>query len=112
MSDLQHGKCNALLLESVINFNFEACPERYETIARTMNVDCSSHEPAEIKKKLLSPVQVLKTELRITDQLRDPGVLREDISSLAKSAILDPCLATNPRRPELRDLEHMYEEAF
>lgn len=112
LSDLPHGKCNALLLESVINFNFEACPERYETIARTMNVDCSSHEPAEIKKKLLSAVQVLKTELGITDRLRDLGVLREDIPSLAKSAILDPCLATNPRRPELRDLEHMYEEAF
>ena len=112
LSDLPHGKCNAILLESVINFNFEACPERYGIIAQAMNADCSSQEPSDIKKKLLSAVQSLKTELNITERLRDLGISRDIIHNLAISAMRDPCLATNPKRPELRDLEHMYEEVF
>ncbi len=112
LSDLPHGECNALLLESVIDFNFEVCPERYETIAQAMNVDCSSHEPGEIKQKLLSALQALRTELGISERLSDLGVSRDTIADLAKSAIRDPCLATNPRKPSLADLEHIYEGAL
>lgn len=112
LSDLPHGECNALLLESVIDYNFEVCPERYETIAQTMNVDCSSHNPQEIKQKLLSALQALRTELGITERLGDLGVSKDDIADLANSAMRDPCLATNPRKPSVSDLEHIYEGAL
>ena len=49
LSDLPHGKCNAILLESVINFNFEACPKG-GIIAQAMNADCSSQHPSDKKK--------------------------------------------------------------
>lgn len=112
LSDLPHGECNALLLESVIDYNYEVCPERYGAIAGAMNVDCSSHNFSEIKKKLLSALQALRIELGITERLGDLGVTRDNLPALAQSAMRDPCLATNPRRPTVSDLEHIYEGAL
>lgn len=112
LSDLPHGECNALLLESVIDYNYEVCPERYEVIAENMNVDCSSHDAAVIKQKLLSALRSFRTELGITERLRNLGVTREHIPELAKNSMRDPCLATNPRRPTVTDLEHIYEGAL
>jgi alcohol dehydrogenase class IV len=40
------------------------------------------------------------------------GVRREDIGLLARKALVDPCLVTNPRRVQLSDIEAIYEEAF
>ncbi|MBU1231849.1 MAG: iron-containing alcohol dehydrogenase, partial [Proteobacteria bacterium] len=37
--DLPHGECNSLLLEHVINYNFEAAPERFRIIAETLGID-------------------------------------------------------------------------
>ncbi|PWR75918.1 alcohol dehydrogenase-like regulatory protein ErcA [Methanospirillum stamsii] len=112
LSDLPHGECNALLLESVIDFNFEVCPQRYETIAGAMNIDCQSHQESQIKQMLLHALQKLRVELGITERLGDLGVTRENLSDLAKSAMKDPCLATNPRKPTLSDLEKIYEKAL
>lgn len=111
-SDLPHGECNALLLESVIDFNYDVCPDRYQAIAEAMNIDCSSHETSGIKEKLVSTLQKLKEELGITERLSDLGVTREDLPALAGSALKDPCLATNPRKPTLSDLEVIYGKAL
>ncbi len=40
------------------------------------------------------------------------GVSKKDIPELAKKAIRDPCLATNPRKLTLEDIERMYEHAL
>ena len=37
--DLPHGECNALLLESAIEFNFPACPEKYLDIGRSLGIN-------------------------------------------------------------------------
>jgi alcohol dehydrogenase class IV len=37
--DLPHGECNALLLEHVIDFNFDAAIERYVSIGRVMGLE-------------------------------------------------------------------------
>ncbi|KAF5089990.1 Alcohol dehydrogenase 2 [anaerobic digester metagenome] len=112
LSDLPHGECNALLLESVIDYNFSVCPDRYEAVAEAMNVDCRSHDTQGIKQKLLSALQTLRNELGITEQLGDLGVTKEHIPALAKSAMRDPCLATNPRRLTVTELEQIYEGAL
>ncbi len=40
------------------------------------------------------------------------GVSRSDIPQLAKNALNDVCMVTNPRRPNQRDIEVIYEEAL
>jgi len=39
-------------------------------------------------------------------------VSRSDIPALARTAILDPCLATNPRKASVEEIERMYLNAF
>ncbi|NLV28359.1 MAG: iron-containing alcohol dehydrogenase [Methanomicrobiales archaeon] len=111
-SDLPHGECNALLLESVIDYNFDVCPGRYAAIAQAMNIDCSSCKESEVKQKILSALQKLRLELGITERLTDLGIGHEHLSELARSAIKDPCMATNPRKPTISDLETIYGKAL
>ena len=111
-SDLPHGACNAILLEPVIDFNFAACPSRYEAVGKKLKMDSAGRSPAQIKRNLLSAIRSLRESLGDTKRLSDMGVSKKDIPELAKKAIRDPCLATNPRKLTLEDIERMYEHAL
>ncbi|HWQ65730.1 MAG TPA: alcohol dehydrogenase-like regulatory protein ErcA [Methanospirillum sp.] len=111
-SDLPHGKCNTLLLEHVISYNYDTCPQRYDTIAAVMNDTNPIHNKEKGLNKILSAIRVLRESLGITETLRDMGVKQEDIPELAKKALRDPCMATNPRQPTIEDIEQIYEHAL
>lgn len=110
--DLPHGECNALLLEHVIAFNHQAVPERYDRIGEIFGVPATAL-PQEIRcQSLLEAIRAFKEGVGFQSGLGRRGVRHEDIGVLARKAIADPCLATNPRRIQLRDIERIYEEAF
>jgi alcohol dehydrogenase class IV len=64
------------------------------------------------KEKILSGIAALRETLGVTETLGNLGVTKQDIPSLARNAMHDPCMATNPRRPTLKDIERIYEEAL
>ena len=111
-SDLPHGACNAILLGPVIDFNFEACPDRYEAIGKLLNVNYTGLAQGDAKHTLVSAITSLRRALGDTETLSDLGVSKKDIPELAKKAKRDPCLATNPRKMNLMDIERIYEHAF
>jgi alcohol dehydrogenase class IV len=111
-SDLPHGQCNAILLEHVIGYNYEACPERYNMIGRVMGVDIPTSGNHDAKDKIIGTVKGLRETLGVTETFKELGVTRKDIPDLAKKAIRDPCMATNPRKPTLADIRKIYEEAL
>lgn len=111
-SDLPHGECNALLLEHVMAFNYPACPGRYEEVGGALGVDLSGVSPANRKDQLTGAVRQLREALGITATLGDLGVTRGDLPTLARNALHDPCMATNPRQPTHKDIERIYEEAL
>lgn len=111
-SDLPHGECNALLLEYVIDFNWDACPQRYELIGSAMGAEINGATGPERKRKILGAFSSFRESLGITESLADLGVNRSDIPELAKKAIRDPCLATNPRPVKREDIERLYEKAL
>ena len=111
-SDLPHGECNALLLEHVMAFNYDSCPKRYEEIGEAMGLDLAALSPAGKKERIIGLVRSLREALNITDTLSDLGVTEADIPQLAKNALRDPCMATNPRQPAAADIERIYEEAL
>lgn len=111
-SDLPHGECNALLLEHVIDYNFDACPGRYEDIGRMMGVDPAVTSRERSKRKILDAFRALRESLGVTETLSDLGVRKKDLPELAKKAFHDPCLATNPRETTVKDLEQIYEKAL
>jgi alcohol dehydrogenase len=111
-SDLPHGECNALLLEHVMAFNFPACPKRYEDVGQAMGIDLSTLGHTEKKEKIIAGIRDLRESLGVTTSLGELGVTREEIPTLARNALRDPCMATNPRQPTAKDIERIYEEAL
>jgi len=111
-SDLPHGACNAILLGPAIDFNFSACPDRYEAIGKKLKPDCAGDTPAKTKQNVLSAILSLRESLGDTQTLSELGMSKKDIPELAKKAKRDPCLATNPRIPTIADIERIYESAL
>jgi len=105
--DLSHGMANALLLESVVAFNYSAASARYDDIGRIMQVPEGGG-----KEALVSRLRAFRCSLGIAGTIADAGCGFSDIPSLAVRAMADPCLATNPKEMTLEDIETIYEAAF
>ena len=110
--DAPHGECNAILLDHVIEFNLSASPERFEKIAEAMGLDLRGMDFSARKKALLGKVREIKQAAGLNMGLKEMGINRNDLPTLSKKALKDPCLVTNPRRANQRDLEVIYEESL
>jgi alcohol dehydrogenase len=110
--DLPHGECNTLLLRHVAAFNFESASERYEQVGLAMGLDMRGMRSTDKRAAVLAAIERLRSELGVTGTLADRGVKSSDVSALAEQAMCDACLVTNPRQPDQRDLEVIYEEAL
>jgi alcohol dehydrogenase len=110
-SDLPHGECNALLLEHVMEFNYPSCPERFREIGQAMGIaSCPGGDCA--KEQIIGAVRNLRESVGITETLGDLGVSKADIPALARNALSDPCMATNPRQPTAAEIERIYTNAL
>jgi len=110
--DLPHGLCNAILLDHVVGYNYSAAPERYDTLGRCLGADIDPAAPLAVNKAAtLEAFAAFKRSVGVTRGLADLGVGRECLSELARTALDDPCLLTNPRQPTQADLEVLYESA-
>jgi alcohol dehydrogenase len=110
--DLPHGECNTMLLRHVAEFNFDSASERYELIGHAMGLDLRGMGGSGKRSAILGAIESLRAELGVTATLERRGVKRCDVAALAEQAMRDACLVTNPRRPNRRDLEVIYEEAL
>jgi alcohol dehydrogenase class IV len=61
---------------------------------------------------LLFLLDLIRSRLPLPKGLGKAGLSKESIPSLSRKGYLDACLATNPRKPEIRDLEKIYEQAL
>jgi alcohol dehydrogenase class IV len=110
--DLPHGACNAMLLASVIDYNFPAAPRRYGQIAEALGVTVAGLDGDALKQALLKAVCELRQNAGSGARLSNYGVTAADLPSLVRNALQDPCIATNPRIPAARDIEAIYERAL
>lgn len=110
--DLPHGLCNAMLVEHVIDYNYGSAQDRFAVIAQTMGIDTRGLTSKQIQTRLRNHVQALKRDVGLPDTLGKFGVNLTDIPYLSTNAIKDPCILTNPRRSNKRDVELVYEEAL
>jgi len=104
--DLAHGRCNALLLEDVIEANYEAASIRYDRIGAIIGRG---------QDEWMAPAEVAAAFIRslgVTGTLSSHGVTRDMIPALAERAYVDPCLATNPRDLSREEIEEIYERAL
>jgi len=110
--DLPHGKCNALLLDTVIAYNYSSARGRYLDIGEAMGIAVRSLPEEKRLPAITGEIRRLRTALGITETLADLGVTKSTIPLLADNAIKDACMATNPRDPALEEIRVLYESAL
>ena len=110
--DLAHGECNALLLEHIVNYNFDCARERYVQVGLVMGLPMKGLSAVEQKIRLVAALAALRRDVNLAHPLRDLGVESDDIPTLARNALLDPCITTNPKSPTLEDVARLYESAL
>ena len=103
---MPHGESNALLLDHVIRFNYEASRDRYQRIGSMFGIDGSS------ERELTASIAALRERCGILGGLAARGVTRGTIEDLAPYAERDACIFTNPRRASLADIKTIYAEAL
>ena len=110
--DLPHGQCNAMFLNSVIDFNYGHAEERYRNAAVAMGLEVGGMSPSEVRKRLVAEIVRLRERPASVGALSQCGIHRTEVHELAEIALNDPCVVTNPRRPGQRDIEVIYEESL
>lgn len=112
LSDISHGESNAILIPYVLEFNYEAVPERCETIGEAMGLklDGSSHEGK--RTAIIDAIKELQANAGIAHNLGQIGIKKKDVPELARKALNDVCIVTNPRPVRLEDAIATFEEAL
>lgn len=106
--DVPHGVANALLLPTVMEFNMEACLDKYPRIAEAMGVDISGMTREEASQAAVDAVRNLAVSVGIPQHLIDLDISADNIPALAAQAIEDVCTPGNPRDVTLEDIIELY----
>ncbi|MBD5224637.1 MAG: lactaldehyde reductase [Bacteroidales bacterium] len=110
--DIPHGVANALLLPTVMEFNMEACKDKYPRIAEAMGVDISGMTVDEASQAAVDAVRRLAVTVGIPQHLTELGITEADIPALADQALADVCTPGNPRDVTLADIIALYRKVL
>ena len=114
MFDITHGRCNAILLPAVIQYNSKVCVERYADIAKAIGLPGYTNQ--QLCNALVDSVKELNKKLGIKQSYKENGVteekLAEHIESIAVNAVADPCTSSNPREIDTENMKKVLTCAF
>ena len=99
--DLHHGLANALMIDTVLAWNFEVVPERFDELAHVCAVSGGG-------KAFIPWLKALKTQLGIEGGLASRGVTSAHLPRLIEIASNDICHQTNPRPCTRADFERLF----
>ena len=90
--DLHHGLANALMIDTVLDWNREAVPAKFAELAHAAGLEAGSDGAAFIRW-----LRTLKAQVGITGGLAARGVTRAHLPQLVPLAAKDFTAQTNPR---------------
>jgi alcohol dehydrogenase len=94
-----HGVANAILLPFGMEYNGEAVPHRYRLIAEAMGLNTIGKDDRECVRGATEKLREFSERIGISQRLSDWGVKENNLVEVAKLALEDPAMVTNPRRP-------------
>lgn len=103
--DLHHGLANALMIDTVLAWNYEAVPAKFDELAHVCGVTGGG-------KALVPWLRSLKASIGITGSLASHGVRPEHLPRLVAIATADICHQTNPRPCTAGDFEALFKAAM
>jgi hypothetical protein len=103
--DLHHGLANALMIDTVLEWNQEAAAEKFEELAHACRVSGGADQ-------FIPWLRALKARIGITGKLGAHGVRPDQVPRLVEIAVADICHQTNPRPCTAADFERLFAAAF
>jgi len=103
--DLHHGLANALMIDTVLAWNQEAVPGKFDELAHVCKVQGGG-------KAFVPWLAQLKRRVGLAGRLSDHGVNRDQLPRLSEVAFADICHHTNPRPCTRQDLQALFEAAL
>ena len=103
--DLHHGLANALMIDTVMAWNYEAAPAKFDELAHVCKIVGGG-------KGFVSWLKQLKVSVGITGGLAAHGVKPEHLPRLVEIATADMCHQTNPRPCTAADFERLFTAAM
>jgi hypothetical protein len=103
--DLHHGLANALMIDTVLAWNHEAAPEKFDELAHVCKVAGGG-------AAFVPWLRELKLRVGLTGTLKDHGVTAAHLPRLVEIATSDICHQTNPRPCTAADFRRLFEEAM
>jgi alcohol dehydrogenase class IV len=103
--DMHHGLANALMIDTVLAWNFEAVPAKFDELAHAAGVNGGG-------TAFVEWLVTLKRRIGIEGGLAQRGVTAEQLPRLAELAAADFTNGTNPRPATSSDYEHLLRQAM
>lgn len=119
-----HGRTNAILLPYVIEFNaelgdfgkkeFNRAAEKYAVLAELVGVG-SGNVRAGVKN-LIRLIRRMQAQMKMPGSFKECGIIpdkyREAEDDIAKGALLDQCIVTNPRAVTKEDVVEILKKTY
>jgi len=105
VADLHHGLANALMIDSVLAWNYEAVPQKFDELAHAAGVQGGGYA-------FVAWLKHLKRQIGITGGLAERGITPEMLPRLVPLAAKDFAGATNPRPATEADYERLFLQAM
>lgn len=103
--DLHHGLANALMIDTVLAWNAEAVPTKFDELAHVCGLASGG-------AAFVPWLRELKTRIGIRGGLAQRGVTIEQLPRLVELATADICHQTNPRPCTAADFERLFRAAM
>ena len=103
--DMHHGLANALMIDTVLDWNREAVPGKFDEMAHVVGAAGGG-------AGFIAWLRQLKAEIGITGGLAQRGVTREHLPRLVPLAAKDFTGGTNPRPATEADYERLFLQAM
>ena len=103
--NLHHGLANALMIDTVLAWNFEAVPGKFDELAHACGAPGGG-------AAFVPWLRQLKAQIGITTRLAQHGVKAEHLKRLVGLASSDICHQTNPRPCTPADFERLFRVAM
>ena len=102
--DMHHGLANALMIDTVLAWNQEVVPQKFDELAHAAGLNNGA--------AFVPWLKALKAKIGITGSLASRGVTRQHLPQLVPLAATDFTGQTNPRTATAADYERLFLQAM
>ncbi|WP_461210915.1 iron-containing alcohol dehydrogenase [Desulfocurvus sp. DL9XJH121] len=103
-----HGKANAMLLATVMEYNRPSAPERFVELAKAFGENTEGLPVREAGELAVKAMAAIFRETDLPSRLSEFGIKESDLDKLTADAFASASCRVNPRIPTKEDIRTLY----